>query len=252
MPNQAPTPSQTLGGGQRPASAPSPARSALAAHLASLRESAAAVAALEGPRQRLADAATAEAEAQADLDEIAKREAEAITTWAQTGEGQMPEPQLAARKRAGDKLVRAKALAQAAQAGLGDLNARLQDAAQQHREIASRTRAIVNSVLIEEAETIAATLDATLLRGGALMARLAALHEHFGAQHDLNDASTYKPGETLRALMPPASVAATLLHRIPVADVDAYLAEWKDLARDLARDPDATTAPGASSRRGPN
>jgi len=232
--------SDTLRDGHPSPSSGSPARRALANHLAAVATAAAEVDRLRGPARRLAEAATAEADAQAALDQIAADEAAEMSEWAETGSGEMPQPHTAARRKAGEKLAAAKAQANAARSAGNDIAERLGDASRRHAALATRTQGCVNDVLIEAAADIVAAVNRSIAEASAQMSRFAALSELIHRQQHPDDPSTFAPGAALRAMQPPLPVVEVLLGNTPHAAIDQHVARWRQLADRLARDPNAS------------
>jgi hypothetical protein len=228
------TASPTYGDAHQTATPLSPARSALAQHLAAVAASGESVAVLQGPRDRLAGATAIEAEATAELDEIARQESQAMSNWASRIDGgPMPEPHTAARKRAGEKLAKGRALAAAAKIGMTDLEDKIATAAAHHRALAEATPHLVNEVLLEIASIERMKLEVVLDLAAVSMLRIAALSEYAGRRHTSLRTGTQR-------LFPPTDLVQGLLSKLPSRATESVIADWNDLSKRLAADATAS------------
>lgn len=176
-----------------------------------------------------------EATARAELDDMTRRNAEAVTEWIRGGgEGQPQIVEPFELRALQDGLNTAVATASAARLALPDLQKRM-DAARDAAVAAGRdVDHAMRAVLEDEATAIAGDIAALFDRATALRARLWGLGNHVQARMVQSNALQSSIRRLLERAAPVEASAAA---------VNAQQDRWRDLADRLAADPDATINP---------
>jgi hypothetical protein len=125
----------------------------------------------------LRGAERAEAAAKSAIDKLVADETAAIGQWAKSGDGPMPEPDLALRRQSGDALLAATATATAARSAIGTAEQVLADTGRDTEAGRQAVREAILDVMVEEAEPLFSELADAIARQDSALVRLIGLNQ---------------------------------------------------------------------------
>lgn len=210
----------------------SPARSTLAARLREHADLHRELAAARGPLERLEQAKSALQGAEAELRELETADAQAMSEWAESGDGGSP-PRPTDRTKIERRIAEAKAQAAAAESVAGKLNQRVAEVGKRLTAASAEIPAAVDAVMVDEAREMVNECIAARARVRKLELRVDRLISYFVA----NDRRT-TGRELIEALNAPVQ---TDFVKESALESEA----WRAFAAALGADPRAEYQPPA-------